>query len=319
MESVPPWPGLPGLAVLVGGMWVANIYYWGFNQYIIQRTLAAKSLEESQKGIVFAAFLKLLIPLIVVIPGIIAFVMNADPGGQLTQGTMDPSFLNKNGAVVNDNALPWLIKNFVPAGFKGLVMAALAAAIVSSLASMLNSTSTIFTMDIYRPYINKTASDKQTVAVGRISGLIALIIAILIAPMLTNLGQAFQFIQEYTGVVSPGILAVFITGLFWKRATNNAAIWGVILSIPIAMYFKVAPNGWSDASIFVTIPFMHQMGITAVASMAIIMLISHLEGKGRPNEKGIELTPGIFNTSPTFNIGAAIILVICAALYALFW
>jgi solute:Na+ symporter, SSS family len=313
------WWDLPGLAVLVGGMWVANIYYWGFNQYIIQRTLAAKSLEESQKGIVFAAFLKLLIPLIVVIPGIVAYVMNADVSGQLTQTTMDPSFLNKNGAIVNDNALPWLIKNFVPAGFKGLVMAALAAAIVSSLASMLNSTSTIFTMDIYRPYINKTATDKQTVTVGRLSGLVALIIAILIAPMLTNLGQAFQFIQEYTGVVSPGILAVFITGLFWKRATNNAAIWGVILSIPIAMYFKVAPNGWSDSAIFVTIPFMHQMGITALLSMAVIAIISHLEGKGKNNEKGIELTPGIFSTSPTFNIGAVIIMLVCAALYALFW
>lgn len=313
------WWDLPGLAVLVGGMWVANIYYWGFNQYIIQRTLAAKSLEESQKGIVFAAFLKLLIPLIVVIPGIVAFVMNADPSGQLTQSTLDPSFINKNGAIVNDNALPWLIKNFVPAGFKGLVMAALAAAIVSSLASMLNSTSTIFTMDIYRPYINKKATDKQTVNVGRISGAVALVIAILIAPMLSNLGQAFQFIQEYTGVVSPGILAVFITGLFWKRATNNAAIWGVILSVPIAMYFKVAPNGWSDAALFVNLPFMHQMGITALASMAIIVLISHLEGKGKLNEKGIELTPGIFNTSPAFNIGAAIIFVVCAALYALFW
>ena len=154
---------------------------------------------------------------------------------------------------------------------------------------------------------------------GRISGAVALVIAILIAPMLSNLGQAFQFIQEYTGVVSPGILAVFITGLFWKRATNNAAIWGVILSVPIAMYFKVAPNGWSDAALFVNLPFMHQMGITALASMAIIVLISHLEGKGKLNEKGIELTPGIFNTSPAFNIGAAIIFVVCAALYALFW
>jgi SSS family solute:Na+ symporter len=312
------WWDLPGLAVLVGGMWVANIYYWGFNQYIIQRTLAAKSLEESQKGIVFAAFLKLLIPLIVVIPGIVAFVMNAD-NGQLTQTSLDPSFLNKNGAIINDNALPWLIKNFVPAGFKGLVMAALAAAIVSSLASMLNSTSTIFTMDIYRPYINKTATDKQTVTVGRLSGLVALIIAMFIAPMLSNLGQAFQFIQEYTGVVSPGILAVFITGLFWRRATNNAAIWGVILSIPIAMYFKVAPNGWSDSAIFVTLPFMHQMMITALTSMAIIMIISHLEGKGKINEKGIEMTPGIFHTSPAFNIGAIIIMLVCAALYALFW
>ncbi len=312
------WWDLPGLSVLIGGLWVANIYYWGFNQYIIQRTLAAKSLQEAQKGIVLAAFLKLIIPLIVVIPGIIAFVMNSD-AGHLTTESLDPSFLSKEGTVINDNALPWLIRSFVPAGIKGLVMAALAAAIVSSLASMLNSTSTIFTMDIYRPYINKNASDKVTVNVGRISGAVALVIAMVIAPLLGNLGQAFQFIQEYTGVVSPGILAVFLTGLFWKRATNNAAIWGVILSIPIAMYFKVAPNGWSDAAIFVTIPFMNQMMITALASIGIILIISYLEGKGKVNEKGINLTAELFKTTPTFNIGAIIIMIICTLLYAIFW
>jgi solute:Na+ symporter, SSS family len=312
------WWDLPGLSVLIGGLWIANIYYWGFNQYIIQRTLAAKSLPEAQKGIVFAAFLKLIIPLIVVIPGIIAFVMNSD-AGKLTTESLDPSFINAQGGVINDNALPWLIKSFVPSGIKGLVMAALAAAIVSSLASMLNSTSTIFTMDIYRPYINKNATDKQTVSVGRISGAVALVIAMIIAPLLGNLGQAFQFIQEYTGVVSPGILAVFLTGLFWKRATNNAAIWGVILSIPIAMYFKVAPNGWSDAAIFVTIPFMNQMMITALASITIILFISYLEGKGKIDEKGINLTSELFKTTPAFNIGAITILIICTLLYAIFW
>lgn len=313
------WWDLPGLAVLVGGMWVANVYYWGFNQYIIQRTLAAKSLQESQKGIVFAAALKMIIPLIVVIPGIIAYVMNADASGTLTAQTMDPSFISKTGSVVNDNAFPWLVRTFIPTGLKGLVMAALAAAIVSSLASMLNSTSTIFTMDIFLPYINKNATDKQTVSVGRISGFVALVIAMVIAPMLGNLGQAFQFIQEYTGVVSPGILAVFITGLFWKRATNNAAIWGVIMSIPIAMYFKVAPNGWSDAAIFLNLPFMHQMMITALASMAIILIISHLEGKGQDDSKAIIISPGFFKTEPAFNIGAIVILIICAFLYAIFW
>jgi solute:Na+ symporter, SSS family len=312
------WWDLPGLSVLIGGMWIANIYYWGFNQYIIQRTLAAKSLPEAQKGIVFAAFLKLIIPLIVVIPGIIAFVMNSD-AGKLTTESLDPSFINAQGGVINDNALPWLIKSFVPSGVKGLVMAALAAAIVSSLASMLNSTSTIFTMDIYQPYINKTATDKQTVSIGRISGAVALVIAMIIAPSLGNLGQAFQFIQEYTGVVSPGILAVFLTGLFWRRATNNAAIWGVILSIPIAMYFKVGPNGWSDAAMFVTIPFMNQMMITALASIAIILFISYLEGKGKIDEKGINLTSELFKTTPAFNIGAITILIICTLLYAIFW
>lgn len=309
------WWDLPGLAVIVGGMWVANLYYWGFNQYIIQRTLAAKSLKEAQKGIAFAAFLKLLIPFIVVVPGIIAYVMNVDTTGAV----IGVDFINADGSIANDNAAPWLIKNFVPVGFKGLVLAALAAAIVSSLASMLNSTATIFTMDIYLPYINKNASDKQTVNVGRATAAVSLVIAILIAPLLGNLGQAFQFIQEYTGVVSPGILAVFLAGLFYKKATNNAAIWGVILSIPIAMYFKIAPNGWSDASVFVNIPFMHQMLITCLSTLAIIAGISRLEGKGNDDEKGITLTKKLFHTSPAFNISAMLIMLILTFLYAFFW
>ena len=237
------WNNLPGIAVLVGGMWVANLYYWGFNQYIIQRTLAAKNLKEGQKGIAFAAFLKLLMPLIVVVPGIVAYVMNLDPSGAFNPETIDQTFIGENGLIENDNAAPWLIKNFIPSGFLGLILAALAAAIVSSLASMLNSTSTIFTMDIYKSLINKEATDKQTVKVGRLSGLAALIIAMIIAPKLGNLGEVFQFIQEYTGVVSPGILAIFLLGLFWKKATNKAAIIGALTSIPIAMYFKVAPKG----------------------------------------------------------------------------
>jgi solute:Na+ symporter, SSS family len=313
------WLDLPGLAVLVGGMWVANLYYWGFNQYIIQRTLAAKSLAESQKGIVLAAFLKLLLPLIVVIPGIVAFVLNADPSGNLTQNSVDPSFITRSGNIANDNAWPWLIQKFVPAGVKGLVLAALAAAIVSSLASMLNSTATIFTMDIYRPYINRNANDRQTVAVGRITGAVALVIAMVIAPKLGNLGQAFQFIQEYTGVFSPGILAVFLAGLFYKRATNKAAIWGVVLSIPIAMYFKVNPKGWSDAAVFVDIPFLHQMMITAILTFLIIVVMSHLDGKGKEDPKGISLIPGLFKTSPAFNIGATIVILICVVLYTVFW
>lgn len=313
------WWDLPGLSVLIGGLWVANIYYWGFNQYIIQRTLAAKSLDESQKGIVFAAFLKMLLPLIVVVPGIVAYVMNSNEAGELVTGSLDPTFINKDGKIANDNAWPWLIRNFVPAGFKGLVLAALAAAIVSSLASMLNSTATIFTLDIYRPYINKNASEKTTVNVGRLTGLVALIIAMIIAPTLGNLGQAFQFIQEYTGVVSPGILAVFIAGLFYRKATNNAAIWGVVLSIPIAFYFKVGPNNWSDAAIFVTIPFMNQMAYTAILSFLIIVVISQIEGKGQADPKGIVVSSGFFRTGPVFNIGAVIIFILCAALYAYFW
>ena len=314
------WWDLPGLAVLIGGMWVANLYYWGFNQYIIQRTLAAKSLEEGQKGIVFAAFLKLIIPLIVVLPGIIAYVMNLDPEtGQLNMALLsNEGFLGTAGNIANDNAAPWLIKNFIPVGLKGLILAALAAAIVSSLASMINSTSTIFTMDIYKSTINKKADDKQMVKVGRLTGLVALIVAMILAPQLGSLGQVFQFIQEYTGVVSPGILAVFLMGLFYKKATNNAAIWGVILSIPIAMYFKVAPNGWSDASIFVNIPFMNQMLVTCIGTLLIITLISYFEGN-EDDPRGIVLTKKLFATSSTFNLGAFGVMLITAMLYAIFW
>ncbi len=314
------WWDLPGLAVLIGGMWVANLYYWGFNQYIIQRTLAAKSLEEGQKGIVFAAFLKLIIPLIVVLPGIIAYVMNLDPEtGQLNMALLsNEGFLGSAGNIANDNAAPWLIKNFIPVGLKGLILAALAAAIVSSLASMINSTSTIFTMDIYKSTINKKADDKQMVKVGRLTGLVALIIAMILAPQLGSLGQVFQFIQEYTGVVSPGILAVFLMGLFYKKATNNAAIWGVILSIPIAMYFKVAPNGWSGASIFINIPFMNQMLVTCIGTLLIIALISYFEGND-DDPKGIVLSKKLFATSSTFNLAAFGVMLITAMLYAIFW
>jgi SSS family solute:Na+ symporter len=312
------WWDLPGLAVLIGGIWVANLYYWGFNQYIIQRTLAAKSLAEGQKGIVFAAFLKLIIPVIVVLPGIIAYVMNIDESGFLTASSVDPGFIGAAGNFANDNAAPWLIKNFIPVGVKGLILAALAAAIVSSLASMLNSTSTIFTMDIYKSHFNKKASDAKMVSVGRITAVVALIIAIIIAPQLGSLGQVFIFIQEYTGVVSPGILAVFLMGLFYKKATNNAAIWGAILSIPIAMYFKVAPKGWNEASIFVELPFMHQMGYTCLATIAIITIISYFEGN-QDDPKGINLTKKLFATNKTFNIGAFSVLLITAFLYAMFW
>ena len=313
------WFDLPGLAVLIGGMWVANLYYWGFNQYIIQRTLAAKSLEEGQKGIAFAAFLKLLIPIFVVLPGIIVYVMNLDASGALAVESLDQGFIGANGSIVNDNAAPWLIKEVIPIGLKGLILAALAAAIVSSLASMVNSTSTIFTMDIYKSIINKNADDKSLVTVGRITGLVALIIAILIAPQLKSLGQVFQYIQEYTGVVSPGILAVFLMGLFYKKASNNGAIWGVLLSIPIAMYFKVGPNEWSSLSIFNhDIPFMNQMLITCLATIFIIFVISKIEGN-KDNPKAIIITNTLFKTSPAFNISAFAVCIITAFLYSFFW
>ncbi|MFY0714551.1 sodium/sugar symporter [Seonamhaeicola sp. NFXS20] len=305
---------LPGIWVLVGGLWVANLYYWGFNQYIIQRTLAAKSLKESQKGILLAAFLKLLIPLIVVVPGIAAYVMVNDPEIMASLGEV--GMLNTPSLNQADRAYPWLLQ-FLPTGLKGVAFAALAAAIVSSLASMLNSTSTIFTMDIYKQYFNKEAGDKKTVNVGRLTAAVALLIAVLVAPLLDGLDQAFQYIQEYTGLVSPGILAVFLLGLFWKKTTNKAAIWGAILSIPVALALKVLPKHVETFEWLA--PWMHQMGLTTLLSMAIIMILSNIETKGADDPKGIPLTKGLFKTTPLFNVGSFVVMIILAVLYAIFW
>ena len=315
-KSNPEYANLPGLGVLVGGLWVANLYYWGFNQYIIQRTLAAKSLRESQKGIILAAFLKILIPAIVVIPGIAAYVMINDP--EILNRLGDTGLQNLPTLDQADKAYPWLLQ-FLPVGLKGVAFAALAAAIVSSLASMLNSTSTIFTMDIYRQYINKNASDKKTVNVGRMTAAVALVIACIMAPLLGGIDQAFQFIQEWTGLVSPGILAVFMLGLFWKKTTNRGAIAGALASIPIAFYFKVAPSGWSDSRIFVDVPFMDQMGYTTLLTMLVIILVSLNQNKGQVDPKGIPLSNELFKTSPKFNIGAFAAMIIIATIYALFW
>jgi SSS family solute:Na+ symporter len=319
-KSNPEYMNLPGIGVLVGGLWVANIYYWGFNQYIIQRTLAAKSLGEAQKGILLAAFLKMLIPFIVVIPGIAAYVMVNDPAIMARLGAAAAD--NMPGFGNADKAYPWLL-HFLPAGFKGLAFAALAAAIVSSLASMLNSTSTIFTMDIYKQYIGKNANDRKTVNVGRISGGIALLIAVIMTPLLGGIDQAFQFTQEYTGVVSPGILAVFVLGLFWKKTTNKAAIWGALVSIPIAMFFKVGPKSWAVGSgfesVFPTLPWMYQMGYTAILTMLLTIAISLIQNKGNNDAKGIPLTKGLFKTSPLFNICAFALMIVLVVVYAVFW
>lgn len=321
-KNHPEYMNLPGIAVLVGGLWVANLYYWGFNQYIIQRTLAAKSLKESQKGIVFAAFLKMIVPLIVVVPGIIAYVMYQGEAGTATIQGVQEAFTKLGGGLNNDNAYPWLIRTFVPSGLKGLVVAALAAAIVSSLASMLNSTATIFTMDIYKQNINKNASQKSLVSVGRLSATLALIIAVVLAPMLGNIDQMFQYIQEYTGLVSPGILAVFIMGLFYKKATNKGAIWGILLSALIAFYFKIGPNGWAGEELtwlFPTLPWMHQMMITWILSMVIIAIVSYWDAKGAESPKAIEISKKTFATGSTFNIASFAIIILLAMLYAMFW
>lgn len=297
---------LPGIWVLFGGLWVANLYYWGFNQYIIQRTLAAKSLKEAQKGIALAAFLKLIIPFIVVLPGIACYVIINDPEVMARLGEASQTNLPSLGE--SDKAYPWLLQ-LLPSGLKGIAFAALTAAIVSSLASMLNSTATIFTMDIYKAHINKDADDKKTVSVGRMAAAGALVIGCIMAPLLGGIDQAFQFIQEYTGIVSPGILAVFMLGLFWKKTTNKGAIWGALGSIPIALLFKAFPE----------MPWMNQMGLTALLTMVLIAIVSLYGGKGKDDDKGIDLGGGLFKTSPTFNISAFAVSIIVVVLYALFW
>lgn len=302
--SDPNYSSLPGIAVLIGGMWIANLYYWGFNQYIIQRALAAKSLREAQKGIAFAGFLKLIVPLFVVIPGIIVYVMYSKD----ISGAKDVFSLS--GGIDYDRAYPWLITKFVPVGLKGLVVAALSAAIVSSLASMLNSTSTIFTMDIYKPFINKKASDRSLVNVGRITVLVALCIATYLAQFLGSLPQIFQYIQEWTGLVSPGILAVFLMGLFWKKANVKGAIVGVLLSIPVAIALKFLP---------LQMPFMNQMLYTFLVTVVLIVGVSLSTGEGDDDVKGIPLTKETFVTTSGFNIAAYVMLMILAVLYTIFW
>lgn len=298
---------LPGLSVLVGGMWIVNLSYWGFNQYITQRALGAKNLDHAQRGVMFAGFLKLLIPLIVVIPGIAAYVIvqNEELGGQFTQTMTDPD----SGFIKPDRAYPALL-NLLPHGLQGVAFAALTAAIVSSLASMANSTSTIFTMDIYKHYINKGASEAALVRTGRIVAFVAFLIACLVAPALGVLDQAFQFIQEYTGFVSPGVFAIFVFGVFWKKTTPNAALWAAILTIPLSTFFKfVAPD----------IPFIDRMGLVFLILAALIIVISLLESKGKDSPRAIDIDKSLFKTSPKFNVGAVVICGILAALYIIYW
>ena len=289
-SSHPNYPQLPGISVLIGGMWIANLFYWGCNQYITQRALAAKSIKEAQRGVAFAGYLKILMPLIVVIPGIAAYALNA----QIAKP---------------DEAYPWLLNQFVPVGLKGLAFAALIAAIVSSLSSMVNSTATIFSIDIYKQIIRKDASESELVKAGRIASGIALIIAIAIAPTLSALDQAFQFIQEFTGFVSPGILVIFLAGLFWKKATANSALWAGVLTIPLSAGFRYF---WPS------LPFLDRMGLVGLILLALVVIITLLENKGE-DPKAIHINRKLFATDPVFNIAAIGICAILAVLYIRFW
>ncbi len=276
-KSPDSFKDLPGIVVIVGGLWLTNLGYWGFNQYIIQKGLAAKSLKEAKKGLIFAGFLKILIPFIVVLPGICAYVMFNYP--ESIPGLQDGYFQISGEIKVADEAYPWLIHNFTPIGIKGLSFAALAAAVISSLASMFNSTSTIFTMDIYKQYINKSATEKKLVNVGRITALISLIIAaIAVEPLLGGLDQAFQYIQEYSGFIYPGIVIVFGLGLLWKRATGKAAVWTSIATIPAGVFFKVA---------FPDMPFQFRMGYVFIVLAIIFIAVTYSDKSARAVEQPI--------------------------------
>jgi SSS family solute:Na+ symporter len=247
-------------------MWLTNLGYWGFNQYIIQKGLAAKNLSHAKRGLIFGGYLKILVPLLVLIPGITAYVLFNHP--ELLHGA------NVTGEIrIADEAYPWLLKNFVPVGIRGLAFAALVAAIVSSLSSMINSTSTIFTMDIYKAHFNQQASERQLVFIGRLVSFIALIIAVIMAkPLLGGLDQAFQYIQEYTGYIYPGVVVVFCMGLFWRQATSNAALWTAIITIPVGIAIR---------ALFPEMPFILRMGYVFIVLSLIATIISFLDHKGR--------------------------------------
>ena len=261
-----PYFDIPGIVVIVGALWLTNLGYWGFNQYIIQKGLAAKSLDEAKKGMIFAAFLKILIPFIVCIPGVCAFyIMNGEYNGTPVHELLT----NLNGSIDrSDDAYPFLIRNFTPVVIKGLSFAALAAAVISSLASMFNSTSTIFTMDIYKQFINKTASEKKLVTIGRLTSVCALIMALIaVYPIMGGADQAFQIIQEYSGFVYPGIVVIFGLGLLWKRASAIAAVVTAVGTFVFSILFKfMMPD----------VPFLLRMGYVFICLVIMFFGLSYM-------------------------------------------
>jgi SSS family solute:Na+ symporter len=283
---------LPGIWVLIGGMWIAHFYYWGTNQYITQRALGAKSLNEAQNGLMFAGFLKILMPVVVVLPGLIAVAL---------EGTTIPSLEGDRS-----RAYPSML-SLLPNGILGLTFAALVAAIVSSLASLTNSVSTIFTMDLYKG--NMSMNDKSLVGVGRKAGLVGLIISIIVAPIfLGSLDSAFQYVQEYMGLFSPVILFVFLSAIVLKNSTSNSVLWGAATALIAGVIMKLYVANTSESLIE---PFMHQM----VVSFFLAFVVSGLLSPNKENDKVFVLTRDDFKTSNLFNIGSIIIVAILAAIY----
>jgi solute:Na+ symporter, SSS family len=307
-KSNPYYKDIPGLSVLIGGMWINNLNYWGCNQYITQRALGA-SLPTARKGILFAAFLKLLIPLIVVIPGITMYVMYQN-------GMFQTEMTDVSGIIKPDHSYPTLM-NLLPNGLKGLAFAALTAAIVASLAGKANSISTIFSLDIYKKFFKKNATEKQLVRTGRITVIVAMLLASMVAPALRNLDQAYQFIQEYVGFISPGVLSIFLLGFFWKRTTSAAALTSAILTIPLSTLLKFLP-GWTNG-FFPDLPFMDRMTLVFIILMVLMVVIS-LADRGSTDHPGaVIIDTKMFRCSPGFVVGSAIIIGILAALYTVFY
>lgn len=285
----PFYKDLPGLSVLLGGMWIMNLSYWGFNQYIIQRALAAKSIGEAQKGVLFAAFLKLLMPVVVVLPGIAAVM--------LAPNLQTP-----------DAAYPSMMR-MLPTGVLGLVFAALVAAIVASLASKINSVATIFTLDIYAKHSRRSVDQQHLVRIGRIAAAVAIVLAILSAkPLLGSFDQAFQYIQEYTGFFTPGIVVIFLLGLFWKRANEAGALTAAAGSFLLSVVLKLA---WPS------LPFIDRVGLVFLLSLVLAVLVSLLT-PSKATQEPID-TRADYRTPVGFRIGSLVVVAILALLYALFW
>lgn len=323
-QDNPNYLDLPGLTILLGGMWIVNLNYWGCNQYITQRALGA-DLPTARNGILFAAFLKLLMPVIVVLPGIAAYVL-------YQEGLFQAEMLDAEQTVNPDRAYPVLL-NLLPVGLKGLSFAALTAAIVASLAGKANSISTIYTLDIYKKFINKNATEGNLVVVGRLAIVVSMLLAGLIAPFMgIDKKGGFQYIQEYTGFVSPGIFAIFILGFFWKRTTARAALVAAILTFPLSLLFKFLPNfvdlsllakygfaARNPQSAIFEIPFIDRMGFVFLVVVAVMVIISLADPKSKHNPQGLEVDSSMFKPHPAFTIGAVIVCVILTALYAVFW
>lgn len=321
-KNDPFYMDLPGLSVLVGGMWIVNLNYWGCNQYITQRALGA-DINTARSGILFAAFLKLLMPIIVVLPGIAAYVL-------YKEGVFS-SEMTLNGEVMGDRAYPVLL-NLLPVGLKGLSFAALTAAVVASLAGKANSIATIFTLDIYKKKINPQANEHKQVQIGRWVIIVSMILAVVIAPYLgIDKKGGFQYIQEYTGFVSPGIFAMFILGFFWKKTTSNAALFATIGGFVLSVLFKISPNyidlgflnpyGFSvlNAQGIYEIPFIDRMGLVFLICIVLMYFISIYDHSRGLKSNGLEIDSSMFRPSASFTVGALLVIGIVAALYGIYW